>query len=57
MLSDIEISRHSPRLPIHALAKRLAIPTNLLSPHGHYKGKLSLDLLKSQPNRAASWCW
>ncbi len=52
MLSDIEISRHSPRLPIHELAKRLTIPTNLLSPHGHYKGKLSLDLLKSQPEQS-----
>ncbi|MGL4794054.1 MAG: formate--tetrahydrofolate ligase, partial [Aeromonas jandaei] len=52
MLSDIEISRHSPRLPIHELAKRLAIPTNMLSPHGHYKGKLSLDLLKLQPEQS-----
>lgn len=49
MLSDIEISRQSPRLSMHALAERLAIPQHLLSPHGHYKGKLSLDLLKSQP--------
>ncbi|WP_421258135.1 formate--tetrahydrofolate ligase [Aeromonas sp. 600886] len=51
MLSDIEISRQSPRLSIHALAERLAIPQHLLSPHGHYKGKLSLDLLTSQPTQ------
>lgn len=52
MLSDIEISRQSPRLSIHALAERLAIPQHLLSPHGHYKGKLSLDLLTSQPKQS-----
>lgn len=46
MLSDIEISRQSPRLPIHELAQRLAIPPHQLYPYGHYKGKLSLDLLK-----------
>ena len=35
MLSDIEISRQSPRLSIHALAERLAIPSHQLSPQGH----------------------
>ncbi|WP_421290979.1 formate--tetrahydrofolate ligase [Aeromonas taiwanensis] len=49
MLSDIEISRQSPRLPVHALAERLAIPPHLLHPHGHYKGKLYLELLKQAP--------
>lgn len=52
MLSDIEISRQSPRLPIHALAERLAIPSHQLHPYGHYKGKLSLELLKSLPKLA-----
>ncbi|HHO2167625.1 TPA: formate--tetrahydrofolate ligase [Aeromonas hydrophila] len=52
MLSDIEISRQSPRLPIHALAERLAIPSHQLHPYGHYKGKLSLELLKSLPKPA-----
>ncbi|TFF75042.1 formate--tetrahydrofolate ligase [Aeromonas taiwanensis] len=52
MLSDIEISRQSPRLPVHALAERLAIPPHLLHPHGHYKGKLDLDLLKQAPMHA-----
>ncbi|MGL5452290.1 MAG: formate--tetrahydrofolate ligase [Aeromonas sp.] len=47
MLSDIEISRQSPRLSIHTLAERLAIPAHLLSPYGHYKGKLSLALLNA----------
>lgn len=57
MLSDIEISRQSPRLSIQALASRLGIPAHLLSPHGHYKGKLSLELLKqaaSKPGKKAS---
>ena len=49
MLSDIEISRQSPRLSIQVLAERLAIPPQQLSPQGHHKGKLSLDLLKSRP--------
>ncbi|HGY5295769.1 TPA: formate--tetrahydrofolate ligase [Aeromonas salmonicida] len=56
MLSDIEISRQSPRLSIQALASRLGIPAHLLSPHGHYKGKLSLELLKqaaSKPGKKA----
>ncbi|MCF3099818.1 formate--tetrahydrofolate ligase, partial [Aeromonas australiensis] len=46
MLSDIEISRQSPRLTIQQLADRLAIPQHQLNPHGHDKGKISLDLLK-----------
>ena len=46
MLSDIEISRQSPRLSIQELAKRLAIPSHLLYPYGHHKGKLSLALLE-----------
>ena len=52
MLSDIEISRQSPRLSIQALAERLAIQPHQLSPQGHHKGKLSLELLKSRPGRA-----
>ncbi|MBP4040636.1 formate--tetrahydrofolate ligase [Aeromonas sp. SrichE-2G] len=52
MLSDIEISRQSPRLPVHALAERLAIPPHLLHPHGHYKGKLDLELLKQAPTHS-----
>jgi len=65
MLSDIEISRQSPRLPVHALAERLAIPPHLLHPHGHYKGKLDLERANSTsrcsitppPASPASWCW
>ncbi|MCX7131312.1 formate--tetrahydrofolate ligase [Aeromonas sp.] len=53
MLSDIEISRQSPRLSIQALASRLGIPAHLLSPHGHYKGKLSLELLKQAASKPA----
>ena len=52
MLSDIEISRQSPRLSIQALAERLAIQPHQLSPQGHHKGKLSLELLKSRPGQA-----
>ncbi|MDF2414423.1 formate--tetrahydrofolate ligase [Aeromonas sp. 1HA1] len=52
MLSDIEISRQSPRLPIQVLAERLCIPAHLLSPHGHYKGKLSLGLLNQPAGKA-----
>ncbi|MGY3889184.1 formate--tetrahydrofolate ligase, partial [Aeromonas mytilicola] len=52
MLSDIEISRQSPHLSIHALAERLAIQPHQLSPQGHHKGKLSLELLKSRPGQA-----
>ncbi|MGY3903194.1 formate--tetrahydrofolate ligase [Aeromonas lusitana] len=51
MLSDIEISRQSPRLHIDELTRRLAIPSHLLNPHGHYKGKLSLALLKEPPKK------
>lgn len=46
MLSDIEISRQSPRLHIDELARRLRIPAAQLSPQGHHKGKLSLKLLE-----------
>lgn len=53
MLSDIEISRQSPRLPIQALAERLRIPHHLLSPQGHHKGKLSLALLKQSAEQQA----
>ncbi|RQX21062.1 formate--tetrahydrofolate ligase, partial [Aeromonas caviae] len=39
MLSDIEISRQSPRLPIAEVAAQLGIAAAHLHPHGHYKGK------------------
>ena len=52
MLSDIEISRQSPRLSIQALAERLAIQPHQLSPQGHHKGKLSLELLKSRDRKS-----
>ncbi|MCH7370629.1 formate--tetrahydrofolate ligase [Aeromonas sp. MR16] len=52
MLSDIEISRQSPRLHIDELARRLRIPAALLSPRGHHKGKLSLALLKEPPHKS-----
>jgi formate--tetrahydrofolate ligase len=51
MLSDIEISRQSPRLHIDELARRLRIPAAQLSPQGHHKGKLSLDLLKQSSDQ------
>ncbi|MGL5948449.1 MAG: formate--tetrahydrofolate ligase [Aeromonas sp.] len=52
MLSDIEISRQSQRTTLRELARKLAIPAAMISPRGHYKGKLSLDLLKqSNPKR------
>lgn len=51
MLSDIEISRQSPRLHIDELTRRLAIPSHLVNPYGHHKAKLSLALLKEPPKR------
>lgn len=57
MLSDMRNLPPVPRLSIHALAERLAIQPHQLSPQGHHKGKLSLELLKSQPDGQVSWCW
>ena len=51
MLSDIEISRQSPRLPIAEVAAQLGIAAAHLHPHGHYKGKLDLALLHHAPAR------
>ena len=46
MLSDIEISRQSPRLPVTTLAERLAIDPACLSPQGPHMAKLDPALLR-----------
>ncbi|MFV0622523.1 formate--tetrahydrofolate ligase [Sphingomonas sp. ac-8] len=45
MLTDIEISRAAPLLPIGEVAAKLDIPAQAIEPYGHYKAKLTLDAL------------
>ncbi|MGY4026347.1 formate--tetrahydrofolate ligase [Aeromonas rivuli] len=52
MLSDIEISRQSPRLPVTLLAERLGIDPAHLSPQGHHMAKLDPALLSQGEPRA-----
>src|SRR5690625_3868141 len=45
--SDIEIAQDANIQPISSIANELGIPTRFVEPYGHYKAKLSLDLLDS----------
>jgi formate--tetrahydrofolate ligase len=52
VLSDIEIAQASKMQKIIGLAQqRLGIPEDQLSPHGHFKAKLSLDYVNSLAQR------
>ncbi|HEX3883145.1 MAG TPA: formate--tetrahydrofolate ligase [Stellaceae bacterium] len=51
--SDIEIAQAAAMRPIGAIADKLGIPDEALSPYGRYKAKVGLDYvnsLKSKPN-------
>ena len=53
MLSDIEIAQQAKLLPIKEIAEKLDIKENELEPYGHYKAKLSgelMDRLKDKPD-------
>ncbi len=53
MLSDIEIAQQAELLPVKEIAEKLNIKENELEPYGHYKAKLSDDLmerLKDKPD-------
>jgi formate--tetrahydrofolate ligase len=53
MLSDIEIAQQAELLPVKEIAEKLDIKENELEPYGHYKAKLSPDLmdrLKDKPD-------
>ncbi|MFM4704439.1 formate--tetrahydrofolate ligase [Aeromonas bivalvium] len=52
MLSDIEISRQSPRLPVTTLAERLAIDPACLSLQGPHMAKLDPALLRQEARKA-----
>ena len=43
--SDIEIAQDANIQPISSIANELNIPSRHVEPYGHYKAKLSLDLL------------
>ena len=51
MLSDIEIARAAKLSPIADIAAKLDIPSDALSPHGHYKAKIEAPFLKSLADR------
>jgi len=51
--SDIEIAQKAKIKPIGEIAKKLGIPSEAISPYGHYKAKVSLeyiDTLKNKPD-------
>ena len=48
-MSDIEIARHAPKLPIEAVAARLGIPPEALIPFGRDKAKLTAGFLHGLP--------
>ncbi len=53
MLSDIEIAQQAKLLPVKEIAEKLDIKENELEPYGHYKAKLSselMDRLKDKPD-------
>ncbi len=51
MKPDIEIAQAAKLLRIHEVARKLGIDEGSLEPYGHYKGKLSLEYLKTLPDR------
>lgn len=46
--TDIEIAQDANIQPISAIANKLHIPSKHVEPYGHYKAKLSLDLLNPE---------
>ena len=54
MLSDIEIAQGATLERIGKIADKLGIPDDAVDPYGHYKAKVSLDWLDSQPTRESS---
>ena len=51
MLSDIEIAQQAHMLPITEVAKKLGIGEDDIELYGHYKAKLSMDLIKRVQNK------
>jgi len=49
--SDIEIAQAAAMRPIGEIADKLGIPDEALSPFGRYKGKVSLDYIRSLKDR------
>jgi formate--tetrahydrofolate ligase len=50
--SNIEISQEAQMRPIHEIAaEKLGIPNAAVEPYGKYKGKISLDYIRSLPER------
>ena len=54
MPTDIEIAQNAHLERIGHIAARAGIPDDALEPYGHYKAKVSLDWLDSQPERKES---
>ena len=54
MPTDIEIAQNARLERIGHIAARAGIPDDALEPYGHYKAKVSLDWLDSQPERRDS---
>ena len=54
MPTDIEIAQNARLERIGHIAARAGIPDDALEPYGHYKAKVSLDWLDSQPERKDS---
>ena len=54
MPTDIEIAQNAYLERIGHIAARAGIPDDALEPYGHYKAKVSLDWLDSQPERKDS---
>lgn len=54
MPTDIEIAQNAHLERIGYIAARAGIPDDALEPYGHYKAKVSLDWLDSQPERKDS---
>jgi formate--tetrahydrofolate ligase len=54
VLSDIEIAQSAELERIGKIADKLRIPDDAIDPYGHYKAKISLDWLDSQPAREGS---
>ena len=54
MPTDIEIAQNARLERIGHIAARVGIPDDALEPYGHYKAKVSLDWLDSQPEKPES---
>lgn len=48
MLNDIEIAQNQEMLPIQEVANKLEISCKNIEPYGHYKAKLSLQLINDE---------